>query len=137
MFHAGARNVYRTVFSTHRHPASTNPAHSVSVPIRHPINKSDKKSSAVTNFKTDIYLHRKCSKIPGRYAVYSRVWRLGCFGAWGRGSWHFQVASSHFLQSIMNHFVRFTLFFHPADLCVRTPPAERSALDYIRYSSCR
>ena len=67
------------------------------------------------------------------YAVNSRVWRLGCFsGAWRRGSWHFQVASLHFLQSIMNHFVRFTLFsFLSKRSGRRMPPAERSALYYI------
>ena len=75
---------FRTVFSTHRHPASTYPAHLVSVLIRHPSGKS----SAVTSFETDIYLHRKCNKI---YAVYSRVASVGCFpGAWRRGSWHFK-----------------------------------------------
>ena len=50
MFHAGVCFVFRTVFSTHRHPASTNPAHPVSVPIRHPSDKS----SAITSFETDI-----------------------------------------------------------------------------------
>ena len=55
--------MYRTVFSTHRHPASTNPAHPVSVPIRYPSDKS----SAVTSFEADIYLHRKCNKIRGKY----------------------------------------------------------------------
>ena len=50
MFHAAACFVFRTVFSTHRHPASTNPAHPVSVPIRHPSDKS----SAITSFETDI-----------------------------------------------------------------------------------
>ena len=39
--------------ATHRHPASTSPAHPVSVPIRH---RSDK-SSAVTSFETGIYLY--------------------------------------------------------------------------------
>ena len=48
MFHAAACCVFRTVFSTHRHQASTNPAHPVSVPIRHPSDKS----FAVTSFET-------------------------------------------------------------------------------------
>ena len=53
MFHAaGACCVFRTVFSTHRHPASTNPAHPVSVPIRHPSDNS----SVVTSFEKDIYI---------------------------------------------------------------------------------
>ena len=39
---------FKTVFPTHRHPASTSPAHPVSVPIRHPSDKS----SAVTSFET-------------------------------------------------------------------------------------
>ena len=71
MFHAGACCVFITVFSPHRHPANTTPAHPVSVPIRHPSDKI----SAVTSFETFIYLHRKCNKIPGTYAVYSCVWR--------------------------------------------------------------
>ena len=52
MFHAGDCCVFKTVFSTHRHPASTvnSPAHPVSVPIRHPGDKS----SAITSFETDI-----------------------------------------------------------------------------------
>ena len=53
MFHAGDCCVFKTVFSTHRHPASTvnSPAHPVSVPIRHPGDKS----SAVTSLETDTY----------------------------------------------------------------------------------
>ena len=87
--------VLETVFSTHRHPA-----HPVSVPIRHPSDKS----SVVTSFETDIYIPgtRKYNKKPSTYAVYSCVWRPGCFpGTWRRGSWHLQVASLH-LQSIMD-----------------------------------
>ena len=92
MFHAVACCVFKTAFSTHRHPA-----HLVSVPIRHPRGKR----CVVTSFETDICLHRKYNKIPGTYMVYSCVCRPGCPGAWRRGSWHFQVASLH-LQSIMD-----------------------------------
>ena len=96
------------VFSTHRHPASTSPAHPVSVPIRHPSDKS----SVVTSSETYIYIYilrilRRIyiANIPGTYAVYSCVWRLGCFpGAWRRSSWHFQVA----ITTISWTFVRFT-----------------------------
>ena len=59
--------------------------------------------------QTYIYI-AKCNKIPGTCAVYSCVWRLGCFpGAWRRGSWHFEVASLH-LQSIMNRCPLHTIF---------------------------
>ena len=61
MFHAGACCVFTIVFFTHRRPASTDPAHPVSLPIRHPSDNS----SAVTSFETDIYLHRKRNKIAG------------------------------------------------------------------------
>ena len=73
MFHAGDCCVFKTVFSTHRHPASTvnSPAHPVSVPIRHPGDKS----SAVTSLETDIYLHRKRNKTPGgTYTHACGVW---------------------------------------------------------------
>ena len=64
--------------------ALINPAHPVSVPIRHPSDKS----SAVTSFETDIYLHRKCKQdtwyIRG---ILMRVASVACFpGAWRRGS---------------------------------------------------
>ena len=110
MFHAGACRVFRTFFFTHRHPASTNPAHPVSVPI-HPI---DEKSSAVTSSETDIYIYIANTRYQVHtytYGVYSCVWRLGCFpGAWRRGSWHFQVASLH-LQSSMDLFLSASHYF--------------------------
>ena len=76
--------VFFLVFSTHRHPASTSPAHPVSVPIHPIINKGDE-SSAVTSFETGIcipgtsQMQQDTRYIPGtRYILYS-VWRLGCF----------------------------------------------------------
>ena len=114
----------------HRHPTSTtyssSPAHPVSVPIRHPSDKS----SVVTSFETNIYIHCKYNKIPGTYAVYSCVWRLGCFpGAWRRGSWHFQVASLHLLtinRGPLSASHYFSFLSKRSGRCV--PPAERSAL---------
>ena len=107
MFHAGACFVFRTVFSTHRHRASTNPAHPVSVPIRHPTDKS----SAVTSFETDICLHRKCNKIhTTRYTHACGVW--GCLLKHGGGAlgifkspvstynqaWTFSLSASHYFS---------------------------------------
>ena len=57
--------VFKTAFPTHPHPALV-PAHPVSVPIRYPSDKS----SVVTSFETDMYIHRKHNKIPGTYVVY-------------------------------------------------------------------
>ena len=122
----------KNCFSTHRHAASTNPAHPVSVPIRHPSDKS----SAVTSFETDIYLHRICNKIPGTYAVYSCVWRLGCFPrAWRRGSWHFHVASLH-LQSIMNLCPLHTFFPSEASVAgsLCRPRSEAPCIYYCIYT---
>ena len=68
----------------------------MSVPIRHPSDKT----SAVTSFEADIYLHRECNKIPDTYAVYSCVWRLGCSpGAWRRGSWHYLLYGGSVVQT--------------------------------------
>ena len=64
MFHAGACSL-ELFFSTHRHAASTNPARLVSVPIRHPSDKS----SAVTSFETDIYIYIANAT---RYQVHTR-----------------------------------------------------------------
>ena len=131
MFHAGACCVELFFPPIDIQQALIQHTHPVSVPIRHPSDKS----FAVTSFETDIYLRRKCNKIPGTYAVYSCVWRLGCFpGVWRRGSWHFQVASLHLL-SIMNLCPRHTIF--PSYLSKRSgrrmPPAERSALYHVEY----
>ena len=127
MFHAGVCCVFRTVFSTHRHPTSTNPAHPVSVPIRHPSDKS----SAVTSFETDIYLHRKSNKIPGTYAVYTHacgVWVVflehggGALGIFKspvctyNQAWTFSFSASHYFSFLSKGSWR------------RMPPAERSAL---------
>ena len=55
--------------ATHRYPASTSSAHPVSVPIRHPRDKS----SVFTSFETGIYLYIA-------HTGYTRcAWRLGCF----------------------------------------------------------
>ena len=57
----------------------------MSVPIRHPSDKT----SIVTSFETNISMHRKRNKIPGTYTVYSRVWRLWVVflehGGWALG----------------------------------------------------
>ena len=129
MFHAGACRVFWTVFSTHRHPANTNPAHPVSVSIRHPSDKS----SAVTTFETDIYLRRKCNKIPGTYAVHTHacgVWvvslehgggALGIFKSpvFALTIKHKPSSASHYFSVLSKRSGR------------RMPPAERSALYYI------
>ena len=72
------------------------------MPIRHPGDMG----SVVTSFETDIYqvytwyIVQLQYKIPGTYAVYPCMWRLGCFPeAWRRGS--YQLASLH-LQSFMS-----------------------------------
>ena len=125
MFHAGACRVFWTVFSTHRHPANTNPAHPVSVPI-HP---SDKSSAVETDISFTSQMQQD-TRYMHTYAVYSCVWRLGCFPrAWRRGSSHFHVASLHLQSSMKLLFVRFTLFsFLSKRSGRRIPPAERSAL---------
>ena len=55
---------YETAFSTHRHPA-----HPVSVPIRH-ILEREEKSSAVTTLKTYTYIERSAARYRVQ-AVYS------------------------------------------------------------------
>ena len=60
-----------------------------------------------------------------------RVASVGCFpGAWRGGSWHFQVARLHFLQSSMDFsFSASHHFSFPSKRSGRRmPPAERSAL---------
>ena len=105
MFHAAAC----CVFSTHRHPASTSPAHPVSVPIRH----ASDKSSVVTSFETGICIHRKYNKIPSmihtRYILMRVASGLFSCEVWLRGSWHFQVGSFR-IQSIMAPFPLHTNF---------------------------
>ena len=129
MFHAGACCVFRTFFSTHRHPASTSPAHPVSVPIRHPSDKS----SAVTSFETDIYLHRKCNKNQAhtRYTHACGVWvlflehggeALGIFKSpvcTYNQAWTFSLSASHYFSFLSKRSGR------------HMPPAERSALHII------
>ena len=100
---------------------------SVSVPVHH----SNDRSSAVIRFETDIYLHRKCNKIPGTYAIYSCVWRLWViFLEHGGGAldiftspvctynqaWTFSLSASHYFYFLSKRSGR------------RMPPAERSAL---------
>ena len=130
-FHAGACCVFGTVFSTHRHPASTNPAHPVSVPIRHPSDKS----SAVTSFETDIYLHRKCNKIPQVHTRYTHacgVWVVflenggGALGIFKspvctyNQAWTFSLSASHCFSFLSKRSGR------------RMPTAERSASYFIK-----
>ena len=117
--------MFTTVFSTHRHPASTNPAHPVQCPFRFVILATKALRSQASR---QTCLHRKYNKRPGTYAGYSCVWRLGCFaGAWRRGSWHFQVASLH-LQLIMNLCPLHYFSFLSKRSGWRMPPAERGAL---------
>ena len=68
MFHAPACCVFKTVFSTHPHPASTidSPAHPVSVPS-HPSGKS----SVVTSFETDTATYTYIANTT-RYQVHTR-----------------------------------------------------------------
>ena len=76
--------MFKTAFSTHRHPA-----HPMSMPIRHLINRQEALYSQASR-QTYLYICIYNYKIPGTYAVYSRMWRPGCFpGAWRWGSWHF------------------------------------------------
>ena len=128
MIHAAAC----CVFSTHRHPASTSPAHPVSVPIRH----ASDKSSVVTSFETGVCIHCKYNKIPGAYAVYThacRVWvvflEYGC-GALGifkpPAFNHAPLSASRYFSSLSKRSGR------------RMPPAERSALYHKSLSNkCR
>ena len=110
-----------------RHPASTSPAHPVSVPVRHPSDKS----SAVTSFETDIYLHRKCNKIPQVHTRYTHacgVWVVflenggGALGIFKspvctyNQAWTFSLSASHYFSFLSKCSGR------------RMPPAERSAL---------
>ena len=141
MFHAGDCCVFKTVFSTHRHPASTvnSPAHPVSVPIRHPGDKS----SAVTSLETDTYY----IYIPGiqvfianatRYQVHTR-YTHAC-GVWVVFLEHGGGALGIFKPPVCTcnqswTFVRFTLFIDVSFPSKRSgrlmPPAERSALYYF------
>ena len=96
---------------SNRHPASTSPAHPVSVPIR----RASDKSSVVTSFETGICIHRKIQEntrcIQTRYPLIMRVASGLVFLEYGRGALGiFQVACSH-LQSWPPF--RFTLFFLP------------------------
>ena len=108
----------------------------MSLPIRHPGDKS----SAVTSFETDIYLHRKCNKMPGTYAVYSCVWRLGVVflehggGALGifkspvctyNQAWTFSLSASHYFSFLSKRSGR------------RMPRAERSALYCMNTTAVR
>ena len=128
MFHAGACCVFKTVFPTHRHPASTSPAHPVSVPIRHPSDQS----SAVTSFEADIYIYianaTRC-QVHTRYTHACGV-RVAFLKHGGGALGRFDVASLH-LQSIMDlrplHVI--SLFSFLSKRSGRSmPPAERSAL---------
>ena len=82
---------------------------SVSVPIRHP---SDKSSALSQASRQTHFIHRKYNKmIRGIRGILVRVASVGCFpGAWRRGSSHFEVASLHLQSSMGPFFVRFTLF---------------------------
>ena len=84
---------------------------SMSVPIRHPSDKT----SIVTSFETNISIHRKRNKIPGTYTVYSRVWRLwGVFLEYGGGALGIFKSPVFALTSSMELlFVRFSLCFLP------------------------
>ena len=120
-----------TVFfpPTHRHPASTNPAQSVSVPSRH----ASDKSSVVTSFETGICIHRKYNKIPCTYAAYTHAcgaWvvlssMVAGFLAFSRRQFaltisHIPLSASHYFSFLSKRSGR------------RMPPAERSAL-YIYF----
>ena len=124
MFHAGACCVFKTVFCTHRHPASTNPAHPVSVPIRHPSDKS----FAVTSFET--------SQMQ-QYTRYIRVipTRVACgLFSWSMAAGLLALPSRQFALTI-NHgplFASHYFSFLSKRSGRRMPPAERSALYIIR-----
>ena len=114
MLHAFKSTDYCCVCSTHRHPANTSPAHSLSVRA----DSSSQRQKKALNSHMLRDRHRICIANT-RYQVHThvrailmRVASVGCFpGAWRRGSWHFQVASLH-LQSRMDLlFVRFILYY--------------------------
>ena len=131
MSHAGACCVFITVFSTHGH----NPAHPVSVSIRHPSDKS----SAFTGFETDIYIYIANAT---RYQVHTRythacgVWVVflehggGALGIFlspfctYNQAWTFSLSASHYFSFLSKRSGR------------RMPPAERSAL-YHTYDANR
>ena len=104
--------------ATHRHPASTSPARSVSVPIRHPSDKS----SVFTSFETGIYLciaHTRYTHACGVWVVsWSAVAGLLAFSSRqytptiNRGP----LSASHCCSLLSKRSGR------------RMPPAERSAL---------
>ena len=113
MFHAAACRV----FSTNRHAASTGSAHPVSVPIRHPINSD--KSSVVISFEAGIHEHHTVHIT--RYQVHTR-YTHACgvsvvFLEHGGGALAF--SSREFVLTIRR----------------RMPPAERSALYQVSYTS--
>ena len=93
---------------------------SVSVPIRHPSDKSSAKSQASRHIH---YIYTSQIQQDTRYirGIFMRVASVGCFPeAWWRGSWHFQVASLH-LQSSMD-------FSFSASHYFSLPGPRRSAL---------
>lgn len=132
-----------TAFSSHRHPP-----HPVSVPIRHPREKSYLR---VRNFEPDTFTASTRSKISGTVTESSWVRRLGCFpggcfpGTWRQGSWH---SCHHFPPTISSSRYSF-LYTSIVDFCPlhielsyfsflgehsgrRMSPAERSAM-YQQY----
>ena len=76
------------------------PAHAVSVPIRHPSDKICSYKLRDIRKKTRQIQDTRCKS---GILIMTCVWRpAGLFpGTWRRGSWHFQVVSVH-LQSIMD-----------------------------------
>ena len=120
------------VFSTHRHQASTTVKHtqSVSVPIRHPSDKSSVYKLR-DRHRLHIYIANTTRYQVHTYAVYSRVWRLWVVflehGGRALGifkspvciynqAWTFSLSASHY----------FSFLSKPSGR--RMPPADRSAL---------
>ena len=120
----------KPAFSIHPHPTRL-----VSVPTRHsrekrsPITRLE--TDTYTRLETDTYTHRK-NKIPGTCAMFSCMWRPGCFpGAWWRVfsaflSRQFAPTINHGpLSASPNMYFFFSLSTQRRR---RMPPAERNAL---------
>ena len=126
-FHAGACCVFGTVFSTHRHPASTNPAHPVSVPIRLPSDKS----SAVTSLESHIYIANAT-----RFQVHTRYTHMrmasGLF-SWSMAAGLLAFSSRQFALAINHEPLSASHYFSFLSKRSgrRMPPAERSAFYII------
>ena len=105
MFHAGACCELKTVFSTHRHPASKALVQHTQCPCRFVILAT--KALQSQSSETVIYIDRKCNKIP--VSILTRV-ASGLF-SWSMAAGLLAFSSRQFgLQSIMDLCPLHTIF---------------------------